>query len=638
MLSFSVVSCAVDEISDYSTLADIAFLTSISDDNNHEYIYKSTETHLSIMDASQGTISHKWVVPEGVGIHLLKGDPIDEASSDIVWSDYIDPTIPYINDVDCLHMYFDDTSATYDGEPVIVKLVNTYKQPVVYNYLVDHDGSTAASIESVEENGVHVLTIPFSIQIYDKTMKPSAKFYSDAAMTQEYAAEEVNGIPTIDVTIGQTVYFKDTSTDRPNIWTWGITVPSTSTLSKYAAETQDTEYTFTAAGSYTVSLGAQRAAEGLDYYSGDIPTASKVTVSSLLKVNVADEPPIDPVVKSVEFNPSTKNIEIAVDNAMFDTSTLSANAGLFYISYTNANTGKSGNIDVYSVAIKVDDAGTSEDDSDDTAVYNTIVLTLAERVYTDDVITVNYTRKADNATGVCYAGGDGNMGTKVELTLEDAVVTVMEEVLFSYDFEDCELGSSDGWILRKIVGSSSGSSNSAGEVYDSKPEVYTNPDYGTSSVNTSSKCLYMNLNKARRQSEYADACLTDDDYTRVFTPIEDAGVTYRVRFKYRYDEGATSAYTIGAQISVYSAWNLTTAASYGKELATTASSTNGGYVYTTNENTWIQFDETIAMTGTIPTSTTYPNWAPYMLFTTGWNARVWIDDFEAYIYEARPEE
>ena len=86
-------------------------------------IQLNLNNYISIMDLSQGMLSHQWVVSDD-GTKFLNGK-MEWGQTD--YTNLIDESIPHTNDLKTIHVYF-----TKPGDHT-VRLCNTFRRQVVYH-------------------------------------------------------------------------------------------------------------------------------------------------------------------------------------------------------------------------------------------------------------------------------------------------------------------------------------------------------------------------------------------------------------------------------------------------------------------------------------------------------------------------
>ena len=138
-----LTSCKDDEFEPLNNVAECTWHVS-TDQENVSPIQLNLNNYISIMDLSQGMLSHQWVVSDD-GTKFLNGK-MEWGQTD--YTNLIDESIPHTNDLKTIHVYF-----TKPGDHT-VRLCNTFRRQVVYPYSVYDDntgGYMEAAIRMVNE-------------------------------------------------------------------------------------------------------------------------------------------------------------------------------------------------------------------------------------------------------------------------------------------------------------------------------------------------------------------------------------------------------------------------------------------------------------------------------------------------------
>lgn len=399
--------------------------------------------YISFMDVSEGYNDHFWEVPQNAGIYFLEGT-MSWGEND--YDSMINYDASYKTSDETIHLYF-----TEAGQHV-VRLYNTYSQAVSYPYGVYNSVTSSYDLYSWDSkyiNGEHVMDIDLTIDVYDTVLTPSAEVYKDEACTipvttgivsEAYYDEEQNYVAavyeSITVEYGDTLYFKDTSTDRPNSWDWSCTAMDYSysyTKSENGGRVVAIPFqalTYAPAvdinnSPLTISLTVKRSDTESLSGSKYIPEASSATAVIPLSVTVI---PTADVAKYEVVQIDQENLQVQLTNSQFmeglDVSVFDTSK--FNISWTNNYLGYEdnggGTIAVSSVSVNADNA-------------RYLDVALNEMIYNTDEIMFWY---EDTLTNVLFDGGNLTMSKPTE-----ANVTTTYGSFIECDFETVE--ASEGW-------------------------------------------------------------------------------------------------------------------------------------------------------------------------------------------------
>ena len=111
-----LTSCKDDEFEPLNNVAECTWHVS-TDQENVSPIQLNLNNYISIMDLSQGMLSHQWVVSDD-GTKFLNGK-MEWGQTD--YTNLIDESIPHTNDLKTIHVYF-----TKPGDHT-VRLCNTFR-------------------------------------------------------------------------------------------------------------------------------------------------------------------------------------------------------------------------------------------------------------------------------------------------------------------------------------------------------------------------------------------------------------------------------------------------------------------------------------------------------------------------------
>ncbi len=425
MATFALSSCVNDEYVEPNSFSDVSWHMN-EDSGNVNPICLAKGKYLSLMDLSQGLISHEWIVSEN-GTYFLTGD-MGYGITD--YTPYIDESIPHTNGEDNLNIYF-----TEPGDHT-VRLRNVFDHAVSYSYRPDSylRPNYVETYYSTEiGNGEHLIDTTFTIDVYDTDMVPMATAYYDAAMTQPITmgCDEYGANLPVTIEYGQTIYFADCSTDRPNTWSWNCYSAGLSASDSLASMTFRQ---YTSNNPFTVSLGISRATDVDNKY---IPTTGTTTATLPLNIwVVASEDPI--AIDSVYLS-DYRRIQVVMGNGMFDVASLADVQNAFTVSVYNDY---DDSVEPYSNTF-TSSAVSLESGSD--YILN---IDFADDLYNTDQITMTY-------NGSAILSSDG----RVMETMNNVNVVTNLADCFPTEYFDFNLGDQawldEWWYVRIGTGTAS---------------------------------------------------------------------------------------------------------------------------------------------------------------------------------------
>ena len=488
---FLIISACQDDKYPINSLADVSWHLS-SEHNNRNPIIVPLNKHLSLMDISQGELSHIWEVT-GEGIYFLKGEMGYGA---VDYGPLIDHSASNVTDNKTIHLYF-----TKPGQHQ-VRLRNTFAKQVSYTYEETVNGVKAKNtVYGKEENGVFVVDTTFMIDVYDPILVPMAKVYLDPECTQEVETgiNEDGSNKQVTIEYGDKLYFKDASYDRPNVWNW--TCKQTGATAEGENAALEFKKMSDAATPLNVTLKIQREAVPNNKY---IPTA--VAQDIILPLDIIVTPSTKPLSYDIkQLNQTT--IQILLGNAEFVPAKVAEETiEKLHLRYVNDYKNMSlieGTVDISSIAV----------DTKNSSILN---ITLAENIYNTDRLFF-YCDMLENITI------DGR-GLEIAEPVEPNVVTTYAEY-FNEDFED--MATKDDWYM--VPGT--------GVVTDVACEYQfgaNNPD--KTGLNVSDKCFYVNAST----NDLGGKKITDALLSKEFNG---GTSTYTFRYKYKVTSGAASGLT-----------------------------------------------------------------------------------------------
>lgn len=500
--------CDDDDYKAVNSLNDVSWHLGIEAGNCDPIIIEQ-EKHLSLIDVSQGAISHRWEVSEK-GTYFLKGQ--------LPWGkvDYeplIDYSAPYVTSEGTINILFREP-----GEHTI-RLVNTFKKPVSYTYSKwnqDTGVYDRFTKYAKHENGVYVMDTTFVIHVYDPKIVPGVKVFRDPECTDEVeiGLDEATGKnKSITLEYGKSLYYKDmsfkeeTPWDKPNKWLWTCPQASIKEEGEVAA------LSFKALTSVEPLNVTQTVSRVPSNENKFIPAAEEQTQVVPLDVYVI--PSSEPLTYTVKELDDT-HLKLELTNGTFKKD-LSFDASKFSLDYKNNFNGESmveGNISIVNVAV-------------DPKVPEVLNLTLGSRIYNTDKLFLSCSELSDVTV-------DGR-----NLTIEKpevANVATNLSILINQTFEEgADLKGWDVIARNNYVGP-----------FCAYNVTAANPN--PSDINTSARSLYLNAGT----NEFVDVVRSN-----IFTGKKS---TYTFKFKYYIAENSTTGamlpyfITLGAPATQDKVW------------------------------------------------------------------------------------
>ena len=366
-----LTSCLNDEYEPLNNLADVSWHLS-SEASNRNPIIVGLDKYLSLMDLSQGAISHHWEVSKQ-GTFFLDGN-IPFGVND--FTPWIVDDIPYKNSRTTISVLFTEPGLHQ------VRLRNTFDRMVTYTYRPDPNNRPNHKVTDYAtfENGVFVMDTTFVVDVYDNELKPGAKVYRDSLLTEEVIISQSEGSEETSVTIeyGETLYFVDASTDRPNKWTWECDEAGIKPLEGDTVAIKFTK--LTDQKPFEVKQTIERISVPENMH---VPTATAKTTIVPLKINViASSKPIE--VESASL--SNNKVQITLGNAAFDRDLLESVPKGFSLNISNT---KDGRPDFTAVAQGVSMVLTESHD-------NILEVTFDQPIYNTDKLVLTYESSQDS--------------------------------------------------------------------------------------------------------------------------------------------------------------------------------------------------------------------------------------------------
>lgn len=211
-----ISSCKEDDFEPLNDVAECTWHMS-TEAENISPIQLNLKEYISIMDLSQGNLSHEWTVSDD-GTKFLSGK-MQWGQKE--YDNLVDESIPHVNNEKTIHVYF-----TKAGDHTI-RLRNTFSKQVVYPY-----SEWSAELQTYvkkytyarKEGDVYVMDTTFHVRVYDLNLVPAIRMYSDPECTQEIKMGQIGGTEeapeyeTYELEYGKSLYVKDDSYGLPNYW------------------------------------------------------------------------------------------------------------------------------------------------------------------------------------------------------------------------------------------------------------------------------------------------------------------------------------------------------------------------------------------------------------------------------------
>lgn len=370
LLSFAACS---DDYEAPFPVSDVSWYTSMP--TLTEYAVKQDEM-MGFIDASQGVISHEWIIEEGS--YFLKEEVLP---GDII-ADFIDEEIGLVSKASGINVYFPESGRKS------VRLKNTFAEKVTFN--------GARPIEAVEKDGVWVIDTTFTVDVYGDIM-PAYKVCTvidnpdgsvspgdivfEAAPGDTFDISESDTWELIEVEVGSRLMFIDLTKDeheelvQPDTRTWTIrnnSEPFTTTDSSAIAYFNVYGYATTGLG----SLKSERNGAGA-------PTASAQQIIPLKLKVIQSSQPFTYADGAIWTSSNTIDFNVSGEVNSLGTNPESG----FTVHVTNTAKGFDQDIAVTSVSYLPTNK-------------TRLTLTLAEEIYSDDVITVSFDDAGTDITSV----------------------------------------------------------------------------------------------------------------------------------------------------------------------------------------------------------------------------------------------
>ncbi|MBU3026243.1 hypothetical protein [Zobellia galactanivorans] len=336
-----------DEYEAPDALSDMAWYTSVFPGS--PFNVSAEKDFISFLDASQGAITHEWVIEEG-SFFLRPGFTAGDSLPA-----FIDEELGLTSTDKTVHVMF-----VKEGLNTVC-LKNTFGEQVT---IQTEDGP----ISAVQDGDEWVFEKCFEVDVFAKDVKPAFKVLKDGEEILNIGADDKTSDdpstwPVVDVEVNKTLTFVDLSlVGRPNFRTWNITgTPETSNDSIV-------EVAFLNFGT-TTNVGNIRSSR-ID----PLPQTSNFRAIPLKVRVVSSSQPFEILSEITEDETEKLSFQVA---GVIDQASLVGENGNFTVNVVNAAAGFDKDIAVQSIGVNETDGSILE-------------LTLAEPIYNSDEILVSY--------------------------------------------------------------------------------------------------------------------------------------------------------------------------------------------------------------------------------------------------------
>ncbi len=415
LMAFAAVllagSCQQDEFDAPNDLAAFAWVIS-TESNNTDPIFETTSNYVSIIDASQGTIDHEWIISYDTGVRYLLDEII--SSDDKDYSDNIDYSLTNINTKDAVHLTFTETGVQ------TVTLRNTYEREVSFTYSYREEGNSTRLYNTITSeliDGKHVLEFTFTFEIFNGTFDPTVRVYRDAAYTDEVEigyATDSDGYKSVEIETGDYLYFVDETGDRTNSWGWtcdeaGISFPYSSSYQEAALQ-----FVVLSEDNYDLPfIVKETLGRETDAANPSLPLSS---TNYYVPLNIYVMPSSKPLECTVTQSSISTTVNFTINSQFQSESIASDSHSLFSLDVYNATSGYTATITPISCELE---EGLGK---------NNLILTFSESLYNTDELKLTY----NGGAGDISVSGDTPLSEKITEAGLSSVFDVVTD-LISFD-------------------------------------------------------------------------------------------------------------------------------------------------------------------------------------------------------------
>ncbi|MFI3333209.1 MAG: hypothetical protein SNI32_05685 [Rikenellaceae bacterium] len=342
-LTFAMIGCEKEYVP-VDTVNDVVYTTSISPGTT-DTLELNVGGYISMMDASQGILTHKWIIEDGY--QFMIDDFASESNED--YSLQVDPNKGLESENLVESVYFGKVGMT------TITLRDTFSE-----WVTSHD---EYPVEAYEENGVWVFEKVLQVDVFDEVQAAFNVYVDDECVLSVAGTQETNlNNPTqIEVTVGKAISFVDMSNyDRPDARYWSV--PESAEVSS-----SDSLATFSFNNIGTYSGFAFTARRTTPSYSStkDIPLIISVVPSS---------DPFEASAVSIETSDAT-SIVISANGAFSSAGSDAASA--FSVAVSDMYGEPLPQFSVASVSVNASNSAQ-------------LLVTLSEQVYPGESVTLTY--------------------------------------------------------------------------------------------------------------------------------------------------------------------------------------------------------------------------------------------------------
>ncbi len=342
-LTFAMIGCEKDYVP-VDTVNDVVYTTSISPGTT-DTLELNVGGYISMMDASQGILTHKWIIEDGS--QFMIDDFASESDED--YSLQVDPNKGLESENLVESVYFGEVGMT------TITLRDTFSE-----WVTSHD---EYPVEAYEENGVWVFEKVLQVDVFDEVQAAFDVYVDDECVLSVAGTQEtdLNSPTEIEVTVGKAISFVDMSDyDRPDARYWSV--PESAEVS--SSDSLAT-FSFNNIGTYTGFAFTARRTTPSYSSTKDIPLIISVVPSS------------DPFVASavsIETSDAT-SIVISANGAFSSAGTDAASA--FSVAVSDMYGEPLPQFSVASVSVNASNSAQ-------------LLVTLSEKVYPGEFVVLSY--------------------------------------------------------------------------------------------------------------------------------------------------------------------------------------------------------------------------------------------------------
>ncbi len=349
MLASAIVGCEKEYIP-VDTVSDVCYTTSISP-GSADSLSLNVGGYISMMDASQGILTHKWIIEDGY--QFMIDDFASESSEDYALQ--VDPYKGLESENLVESVYFGKVGTT------TITLLDTFA-----DWVTSHD---TYPVEAYEENGVWVFKKVLQVDVFDEVQAAFDVYVDDECVLSVAGTQEtsLDNLTEIEVTVGKAITFVDMSDyDRPDARYWSVPesaeVSSTDSLATFS---------FNNVGTYSGFAFTARRTTPSFSSTKDIPLLISVVPSS---------DPFEASAVSIETSDAT-SIVVSANGAFSSAGTDAASA--FSVSVSDMYGEPLSQFSVASVSVNPSNSAQ-------------LLVTLSEQVYPGEFVTISY----DGSAGI----------------------------------------------------------------------------------------------------------------------------------------------------------------------------------------------------------------------------------------------